>query len=83
MITNTTVGCASKAPGLYTTNQAAQVRGDPDGNGCSDHHWVGTLPQGAHFKVDGICSGSDCFWCYGFAYGEVNQRASIICSELS
>lgn len=78
--TQSTLGCP--ATGLRTLNADAQVRGDPNDNGCSTHHYLATMPQGSHFLNKGSCSGSDCFWCQGYAYGEVNQIASIECSKL-
>jgi hypothetical protein len=81
-VQNTTKLGACPATGLRTLNAEAQVRGDPNDNGCATHHYLATMPQGSHFLNKGSCDSSDCFWCQGYAYGEVNQIASIECSKL-
>jgi len=68
------------APGMYSTS-ASMVRGDAGDNGCALHHFLGWLLNQS-FQVYGPCT-SDCFWCQGMAYGDVNEAASVICTELS
>jgi len=74
------VGCM--ADGMYIPKTNATVRGDTsDPYGCKEHHFLGWIFHQDHFQVLGSCD-STCYWCYGHAYGDVNQSGSVICSEL-
>lgn len=71
-------------PGKYTPVHASTVRGDDGDDGCTLHHFLAWLDPGQTFQVDGQCANTQapCCWCKGFAYGDVNQPASIECDEL-
>jgi len=70
--------------GLYTVAQpgGAMVRGGAGDNGCGDHLFLGWLLTGETISITGDCDGT-CCWAAGYAYGNVNNVASVEGSELA
>ena len=74
-------GRQCRTSGCWTPTNESMVRGDAGNNGCECHHFLAWMFNGQHLQIQGACD-PDCYWSYGYAYGEVNESASIIASEM-